>query len=205
MIHRVAGPILPLKLPNPDRAIVDIAKVTAYCLDPSHNHGRHKAHVFACLLGIGKSDAAWLRDQLLHAAYLDARSISTTVFGRTYAIDFPLETSVGSALVRSGWIVRHGEKFSPIDHLLHPLNDMVSAMINGGMSLPPLLAEVALLVDVPEDGLTRGETGTVVEHLSAYGQEAVLVEFSDDRGRPYAMPALRPDQVIALHRRLSAA
>jgi hypothetical protein len=73
------------------------------------------------------------------------------------------------------------------------------------MNLPPLLAEVALLVDVPEHGLVRGETGTVVEHLSAYGQEAVLVEFSDNHGRTYAMPSLRSDQVIVLHRRLSAA
>lgn len=69
----------------------------------------------------------------------------------------------------------------------------------------PLLAPVALLVDVPEYGLTRGEMGTIVEHLGTPGDEAVLVEFVDVDGQTYAMVDLRPDQVIVLHNRLCAA
>ena len=71
------------------------------------------------------------------------------------------------------------------------------------MNLPPLFASIALLVDMPEHGLTRGEIGTVVEHLGA--AEAVLVEFSDDNGETYAMVDLFPDQIVVLHGRLIAA
>ena len=71
------------------------------------------------------------------------------------------------------------------------------------MNLPPLLTTVALLVDVPEHGLTRGEVGTVVEHLGT--AEAVLVEFADDDGETYALIDLLPDQIVALHGRLRAA
>jgi hypothetical protein len=69
------------------------------------------------------------------------------------------------------------------------------------MNLPPLLAPVALLVDLPEHGLTRGETGTVIEHLQAGSEEAVLVEFSDDDGQAYAVLDLKPDQLVVLHHR----
>jgi hypothetical protein len=61
-----------------------------------------------------------------------------------------------------------------------------------------LLSVVALLEDVPEHGLVRGQVGTVVEILSPTDAE---VEFSDDQGRTYAMAALRLDQLIRLHHR----
>jgi hypothetical protein len=69
----------------------------------------------------------------------------------------------------------------------------------------PLLAPVALLVDVPEHGLIRGEMGTIVEHLGTPGDEAVLVEFSDMDGQAYAMVSLQEDHLIVLHPRLRAA
>lgn len=59
-----------------------------------------------------------------------------------------------------------------------------------------LLAEVALLRDVPERGLVRGQVGTVVEILSS---EAVEVEFSDDAGRTYAIEALASGDLVRLH------
>jgi hypothetical protein len=71
------------------------------------------------------------------------------------------------------------------------------------MKLPPVLAPVAVLVDVPEHGLTRGKTRTVVEHPGDDG--AVLVEFSDENGETYAAIDLLCEQVIARHRRLYAA
>ena len=57
-------------------------------------------------------------------------------------------------------------------------------------------AVVALLEDVPERGLRRGQVGTVVEPLAPGVFE---VEFSDNRGRTYATLALRADQLIVLH------
>jgi len=64
---------------------------------------------------------------------------------------------------------------------------------------------VALASDVPEQGLTRGEVGTVVEFLRQNGEETLLVEFSDEEGQTYAMAALKADQLIVLHRRRNEA
>jgi len=61
-----------------------------------------------------------------------------------------------------------------------------------------LLSEVAVLHDMPEKGLVRGQVGTVVELLASSVAE---VEFSDDQGRTYAMAALRSEELMRLHHR----
>jgi len=55
---------------------------------------------------------------------------------------------------------------------------------------------VALLEDLPEEGLVRGQVGTVVENWAPGVYE---VEFADDAGRAYAMIALRAEQLMCLH------
>ena len=62
---------------------------------------------------------------------------------------------------------------------------------------PHLLDVVALLSDVPSQGLLRGQVGTVVELLDG----ACEVEFSDDEGKTYAELALEPEQLLVLHHR----
>lgn len=59
-----------------------------------------------------------------------------------------------------------------------------------------LLDTVALLEDLPERKLKRGEVGTVVEILAP---DIFEVEFSDDEGQTYAELALRGDQLVTLH------
>ena len=59
-------------------------------------------------------------------------------------------------------------------------------------------AVVALLRDKPEDGLVRGQVGTIVEDL-ALGVH--MVEFSDDEGRTYALVTLRSEDLMRLHHR----
>jgi hypothetical protein len=59
-----------------------------------------------------------------------------------------------------------------------------------------LLDTVALLEDVPERKLKRGEVGTVVEILAP---DVFEVEFCDDEGQTYAELALRGDQFVTLH------
>lgn len=59
-----------------------------------------------------------------------------------------------------------------------------------------MLSVVALLEDVPEKGLLRGQVGTVVEVLAP---EVYEIEFSDDDGRTYASLALRANQLMRLH------
>jgi Domain of unknown function (DUF4926) len=60
---------------------------------------------------------------------------------------------------------------------------------------PGLLSVVALLADVPAEGLKRGQVGTIVETLD---DETVLVEFSDDRGRAYAVVPCAISEVMTL-------
>ena len=59
-----------------------------------------------------------------------------------------------------------------------------------------LLDTVALLEDLPERKLKRGEVGAVVELLAPNVYE---VEFCDDEGQTYAELALRGDQLVVLH------
>ena len=59
-----------------------------------------------------------------------------------------------------------------------------------------LLSVVALLQDLPEQGLVRGQVGTVVEDLAAGVYE---VEFCDDDGQTYAMASLKAEQLLPLH------
>lgn len=75
-------------------------------------------------------------------------------------------------------------------------------MTNSSISI---LATVALVVDLPEHNLTRGQIGTVVEHLGSEGATAELVEFADTDGQTYAMAAVKPEQLLVLHRRNRAA
>ena len=58
------------------------------------------------------------------------------------------------------------------------------------------LQTVALLVDLPAAGLARGQVGTVVESLN---ERTVLVEFSDDDGRAYAVVPCSRDDLLVLH------
>ena len=100
------------ELPNRDRAVVDLAKLRDYCLNPFHEDGKHKARVFKSALGLGRDDAEWLRERILDAAATrPAVLTANTPFGILYMLDFVLNTASGSAMVRSGWIVRHGEDY----------------------------------------------------------------------------------------------
>jgi hypothetical protein len=59
-----------------------------------------------------------------------------------------------------------------------------------------LLDVVALTEDLPQEGLFRGQVGTVVEILAP---DVYEVEFSDDEGQAYAMKALNTFQLMVLH------
>ncbi len=64
-----------------------------------------------------------------------------------------------------------------------------------------LLDTVALLGDVPEAQLRRGQVGTVVEAL---GGDVYEVEFSDDEGRTYALLPLPETLLMTLRFELAA-
>jgi len=100
----------PATLPNADRALLYIAKLRDYCLNPQHPDGRHKARVFKASLSLGRDDTEWLGSTLLagvRAAALIGQE--TTSFGTRYAVDIVVETNGRRAIVRTGWIVRIGQ------------------------------------------------------------------------------------------------
>lgn len=99
-----------MKLPNASRAVVDIAKLRDYSLNPKHPEGKHKARVFATALGLAEGDAGWLRDELLRVArQMDCETGHHSEHGQRYLIDFTLSFRGKSARLRSAWIVRQSE------------------------------------------------------------------------------------------------
>ena len=61
---------------------------------------------------------------------------------------------------------------------------------------PSVLDAVALLADLPEAGLARGQVGTIVEIVD---ENVALVEFSDDEGRAYAIVPCSRNHLLVLH------
>ncbi len=59
-----------------------------------------------------------------------------------------------------------------------------------------LLDIVALLQDLPELGLYRGNVGTIVEE---YEPNVYEVEFSDTTGKAYAIETLQANQLMPLY------
>jgi hypothetical protein len=96
-------------LPNAERAVLDLRKLADYCLSPEHPRGRHKARVFREALGIGRSDAAWLREVLLAgAAGFEAQPLDIDRYGSRWRIDMPLSRQGRNAVIRTLWIIKVG-------------------------------------------------------------------------------------------------
>jgi hypothetical protein len=99
-------------IPNAERAFVDVRKLAEYSLCPEHPVGGHKAILLERVLGITAVHADDLREILFHvAAHASAAAGRLDEFGQRYTIDFTLRTAVGTASIRSGWIVRTVEDF----------------------------------------------------------------------------------------------
>jgi hypothetical protein len=78
---------------------------------------------------------------------------------------------------------------------------MMNANEGKGTS-PSVLDVVALLTDMPAQRLARGQVGTVVEQLDSV---TVLVEFSDEQGRAYALTPCALTDLLVLHYAVEAA
>jgi Domain of unknown function (DUF6883) len=99
-----------MQLPNGERAIVPIEKLRDYCLHPTYRVGRHKAHVFESVLGLTAAHAEELQQRLFAVARTGEAVFGLrNAYGQRYIVDFEMTTSVGTAMVRSTWIVLTGE------------------------------------------------------------------------------------------------
>ena len=98
-----------MKIPNADRAIVDIRKLRDYCLNPTHDEGKHKTRLFKAALSMTAKDAEDLREALMRAVKThDAKLGLRDEYGQRYILDFQLEWYGKQAVIRNGWIIEHG-------------------------------------------------------------------------------------------------
>ena len=101
-----------MKLPNGNRADLG-EKIEAYSLNPLHREGRHKARVFASVLGITLENQKVLREAVRRTAAESnaAEARGDNGFGEVFVLRFPLATDAGSATVLTAWVVRRDEDF----------------------------------------------------------------------------------------------
>jgi hypothetical protein len=78
----------------------------------------------------------------------------------------------------------------------HLLGAAMKAKKDAKNDRPSVLDVVALLADLPAQRLARGQVGTVVEQLD---DKTLLVEFSDDQGRAYAIAPCPRTDLLILH------
>lgn len=96
-------------IPNAENAVIDIRKLRDYCLNPAHDEGKHKAHLFEAILGMTSQDANDLRNILLQEVVTsNARSGRRDAYGQRYTLDFEIDWRGKRAVIRSGWIIEHG-------------------------------------------------------------------------------------------------
>ncbi len=101
-----------MKIPNADRAVVDIVKLRDYCLNKRHPRGKHKAWLFESLLGLTDVDAKELQDTLLEIVQThNAVEGRHDQYGKRYIIDFTMIKTIRQTTVRSSWIMRSNEDF----------------------------------------------------------------------------------------------
>lgn len=101
-----------MKLPNAEEALVDINKLRGYSLNPNHGRGKHKAKLFAAILGLTADDAEELQAILLQAATeFEATPTTQDQYGQRFLVEFPLTRNDNTANIRSAWIIRPNETF----------------------------------------------------------------------------------------------
>ena len=95
-----------MKLPAGKQAVVDVAKLRDYALNPNHPRGRHKARAFAAVVGYTVRDADLLRELLLdQAARSDVTPGIADEHGQRFILDATVDGPRGSGVLRSTWIV----------------------------------------------------------------------------------------------------
>lgn len=99
------------RLPGGDRADIPPDKLLSYCLNPEHPSGKHKARVFASVLGITQANSEVLQELIKFSA-LEGNVIqqSTTDFGQIFKVDWQIpETDV---ILRTIWEIK-SDSLSP--------------------------------------------------------------------------------------------
>ncbi|MBE9051412.1 hypothetical protein IQ243_13480 [Nostocales cyanobacterium LEGE 11386] len=92
-----------MKLPNGEQAEISTQKLIGYCLNPEHSSGKHKARVFASILGITLENTDVLLELVRTAAVAgEVVQQSTTQFGQQFKVDWIVPDTDGIRL-RTIW------------------------------------------------------------------------------------------------------
>lgn len=99
-----------MKLPRHADATIDLAKLRDYVLNPDHPRGKHKAKVFARVLGFDARDAHELKLQILsQIGEAECLPGLNDNYGQRFHADVLITSKSGQAIVRTGWIILKGE------------------------------------------------------------------------------------------------
>ncbi|MGB7249779.1 MAG: DUF6883 domain-containing protein [Phormidesmis sp.] len=101
-----------MQLPNATSAFIDLIKLCDYSLNPEHSRGKHKARLFAAILGLTSQDAELLKSTILEAIQTEtATPGETDKYGQRYRVDFVMSRNQNTATIRTTWIIRPDETF----------------------------------------------------------------------------------------------
>lgn len=100
-----------MKLPNAERAVVDLAKITDYLLNASHPDNGGKARFFSGL-GFKRVEPGALAEALCVVAVSgDVVANSESPHGRKFVVDGAIQSSSGRrSSVRTIWIIETGHE-----------------------------------------------------------------------------------------------
>jgi hypothetical protein len=101
----------PQALPHVEKAIVAVAKLRDYALNPQHPRGGSKARVFASALGYTRDNWRDLAEAILRALpEHPAVSRPARRGGQEFAVDLLILGPRGRATVRTGWMIDTGQQ-----------------------------------------------------------------------------------------------
>ncbi|MEH2127984.1 DUF6883 domain-containing protein [Nostoc sp.] len=112
-----------MKLPNGEQAEISVQKLIGYCLNPEHPSGKHKARVFASILGITLENSDVLRELIQTAAVAgEVVQQSTTQFGQQFKVDWIVPDTDGIRL-RTIWEITANKPYPRLITAFLKLNE----------------------------------------------------------------------------------
>lgn len=109
-MYSQANIIIPMKLPNFNKAIIPREKLTSYVLSETHSTGKFKAKFFGNL-GFDETNVSIFEKSILKIAKSEEITDEiSTPYGMKYVLDGKLETPSGKIVkVRTLWIIEQGQ------------------------------------------------------------------------------------------------
>ena len=84
----------------------------AYCLNPNHERGSHKARVFRQVFGITRDNAMFLKSAILNNIdRFEVTAVTENKYGKIYSLPMKLTIFGKEGEVMTAWIVEKGTDF----------------------------------------------------------------------------------------------